>query len=454
MTIRDPEVLFELRDEPELLAIADALADVVGDTAARPVAQGRRRFAAVAAVALAAAAVIAGALLLRAGDVEPTLVDRALAAVGDQPVLHAVIRQRLEPRTTLVQLSTGEREVVPRLARTELWFDDHRGVKHVITQVTGEPTRDELYTPEGVTSESGPVWTCARIAAHPVEATRAGVSCNFNGDNGETPRQIPEEIPTVDPALEGFLDGYRAALASGAARQVGEGTVDGQHVYWLELRIPDRYRAEGEPPADLRERVAVASDSYRPLLVRPFTNGEAGDDYEVLEIGTMSTSDADFSEPKLVPPAGRPTSADVRVTGELELAEAAEVLGAQPLWAGPELDGLKLAAVQRQEVTTGYGRDSGVPPQVTPVIALVYGGVIRRHPTAGSVVIMESTVRSAVWWGPVAAPPTGYVSVNDFGWGNLRVGDVYVSVRADAALSGVQETVVEAARKLLPVPSA
>ena len=89
------------------------------------------------------------------------------------------------------------------------------------------------------------------------------------------------------------------------------------------------------------------------------TNGSSGD-YDVLEIGTVTRAEADFSEPKLVPPE-HPTSNSVRVTGELDSAEAAQVLGTRPLWLGPEFQGLKLAAVQKQEVTTGYGRDSGAP---------------------------------------------------------------------------------------------
>ena len=56
----------------------------------------------------------------------------------------------------------------------------------------------------------------AQGEAHPIEATRARVSCNFNGDNGTTPRQIPEEPATLDPALVGFeLDVYWA-LVGGA----------------------------------------------------------------------------------------------------------------------------------------------------------------------------------------------------------------------------------------------
>jgi hypothetical protein len=447
MTISDPEVLFELRREPELLAIADALAEAL----ARP--RARRRGWLVAAAAVAAA-LLAGGLLLRASDVQPSLADRALAAVGDEPVLHAVIRQQLNSRTALVELSSGRRIVPQRTARTEIWFDDERGLKHVITNITGEPTHDELSTPQGIISESGPVWTCARIAAHPVEATRARVSCNLSGENGTTPRHVPEDPPTIDPALAGFLDGYRAALASGAARQVGEGTLGGEHVYWLELRIPDRYHAKSDPPRDWRERVAVASDTYRPLLVRPIANGETGADYEVVEIGTLPRAEADFSKPELVKVnPEQPTSTDFRVTGELELAQASQELGTQAVWAGPELDGLRLAAVQRQEITAGWGPDSGVPPRVTPVIALIYGDVIRRHPTAGSITIIESTEPFSVWALPTMPPPPGYVSISERGWGTLRVGDVYVQVISDPLGGGVSDQVVDFARNLAPVPA-
>jgi hypothetical protein len=396
--------------------------------------------------------VVAG-LLLTTTAAQPSLVDRALAAVGDEPVLHAVVRQRQQPDTTLVELSTGRRTAVPRVKETEIWFDEERAREHTITRVTGEQTRDELATPQGVTSESGPVWTCARIAAHPVEATRAGVSCKFSGDNGTTPRHIPETPPSVDPALLGFVDGYRQALASGSARRIGEGTVEGQRVIWLEFRLPDRYQAQGEPPADLRERVAVASDTYRPLLMRPITNGEAGPDYKVLEIGTVARADADFSEPKVIPPEERPTGANARSTGELDFAGASRVLGTRALWAGPEIEGLKLAGIQRLENTTSYGRDSGVPSRVTPVVTLIYGDVERGHPTSGSVEITESTVPVAVRWLGTKPPlPSGFLRINRMGWGELRIDDVYVQIMRFPFSTVDDDTLVAAARQLEPVP--
>ena len=447
MTVRDPEVLFELRGEPELLAVADALGEVL--PTGSPSRAKRWRLAGAGAAVVSAVA--AAALLFATTNVQPTLVDRALAAVGNEPVLHVVTRQSGRSATTLVELSTGRRMTGPRIVRTEIWFDEERALEHTITRVTGEQTEDVLSTPQGVTSESGPVWTCARIAAHPVEATRANVSCNFSGENGTTPRHVSEPPPTIDAALAGFVDGYRQALARGTARKIGEGSVRGRHVFWLEFRLPDPDTNPGDRRIDFRERVAVDSDTYRPLVIIPVTDGAAaGSGYDVLEIGTVARAEADFSKPKLIQPQDGPTSISFRVTDTIDLAQASEVLGTRALWPGPEIAGLKLVAVQRQEVTTGYERDSGIPHRVTPVITLIYGGVERRHATKGSVEITESSVPYAVWWPETKPMPAGYLRIARMGWGELRVRDLYV--RVTRVPTGVDATIVAAARQLEPVP--
>jgi len=92
--------------------------------------------------------------LLAATSVQPSLVDRTLAAVGDQPVIHVVTRQTVPSPTTLVELSTGRRITASLVIRTEIWFDEERALEHTVTRVTGEPTQDVLFTPQGVTSES------------------------------------------------------------------------------------------------------------------------------------------------------------------------------------------------------------------------------------------------------------------------------------------------------------
>src|SRR5205807_1519820 len=78
MTLRDPEVFETLRDEPELLALADAVAET--QQLDRP----RRRVPLVRPLALAAAgaAAVVAVLLWPGGGGHNPVLDRALAAIG------------------------------------------------------------------------------------------------------------------------------------------------------------------------------------------------------------------------------------------------------------------------------------------------------------------------------------------------------------------------------------
>ena len=114
--------------------------------------------------------------------------------------------------------------------------------------------------------------------------------------------------------------------------------------------------------------------------------------------------------------------------------------------------------MQRVEITTGFGPGSGVPPRLTSAIRLVYGALVRRHATLGSITITESTTPIADW--TLDAQPTapGSMSVSPLGWGQLHLGGVYVQLvpfpapeDIDRGL-GYDPRVVEAARRLMPVP--
>jgi hypothetical protein len=165
----------------------------------------------------------------------------------------------------------------------------------------------------------------------------------------------------------------------------------------------------------------------------------------VLEIGTLARADANFAEPKLIPPKQRPNGTSIRRTGELDLAGASRMLGTRGLWAGPEIDGLKLAAVQQLEITTGYGRDSGVPPRITTGVELVYGEVQRRHPTADSLVIMESTAPLLFWWPRPGPTPEGYLAYT-FSAGHMRVGGLNVALMRYRFSEGIDSILVAAAQ--------
>lgn len=116
MTVRDSELLELLRDEPELLALADAVAS----TPPPQRRHGRAWRRAGAAVALAAALALAVTTpWQRGGGRGVGIVDRALAAVGRGPVTHAVVKVSDGVR---IRLETGKR--APASTKIETWSDE------------------------------------------------------------------------------------------------------------------------------------------------------------------------------------------------------------------------------------------------------------------------------------------------------------------------------------------
>jgi hypothetical protein len=367
----DHEVLDLLADDPELLALADAVA------AARREPEPARRFPGRKLLATAAvlAAAVALAVVAPWNASHSTLVDRAIAAIGDGPVLHAITRETTPGGgLTTVDLATGGRTSAEVVLEQEIWYDPGHGLAHTISRQNGRLTDDVLQTPEGGFSSEGPVITCAWIARHPVEATKERVSCRFDGDNGTTPRDVPEPPPSVDPALAGFLTQYRDALASGGARKTGEGVVDGTPVYWLSIPIdvPTDPTAPPGPPIEERELVAVDRESYRPVLVKTLFNGSQASEYQVVEIGSVARDEANFSKPELRPARDRITSGEVESHAEIGPSEAGVPLGHPAFWLGREFGNLTLSSVERLKVTTGYARSTGLPPRLDDAIRFTY----------------------------------------------------------------------------------
>jgi len=435
MTTRDLELLDLLRDEPELLAVADAVATTQ---------RRRRMLRPLLAIPVLAAALIAVALFAPRQGSGPGLTARALAAVGDKPVLHAVVREERPVGWYLVDLSTGAR-TAPRLTvETEMWYDRSRGLEHKVTRTNGRLTDDVLQTPDGVTSREGTVITCAWIARHPVEATRKRVSCRLDGENGTVPRNVPEPAPIVDPALAGFVSGYRDALAAGAVRKAGEGEIRGRPVYWLELTLeqprPPGADRDLEP---IRERVAVDRETYRPLLVR----AEHGVSYEVATIETVPAEDADFSKPVPLPAEERISSGSVVASEEVGLDEARSVLGREAFWAGRQIEGLELVHVEHQILKTGYARSTGLPPRQTDGLELEYKSgtaFLVIHEAMAPSFAYRWPTRDTLW--PV--PPVGAVLIQPFGWGFLHREGLYVSIMSSLG----EDAVLATARALEPIP--
>jgi hypothetical protein len=437
MTVRDLELLDLLRGEPQLLAIADAVA-----TTQKRKARLSRRLFAVPAIA---AALIAVALFAPWQSSTPSLFDRALAAVGNEPVLH-VVTQRTEPADwQLVDLATGERTESALSIRTEIWYDGERGLKHSIARVNGTVSDDLLETPQGVTSQGGPVYTCAWIQAHPVQATRARVSCRLDGKNGTVPRDVPEPAPIIDPGLEGFLDGYQESLANGTAQKVGEGTVRGRPVFWLQMRLAQpRPPGADRTPDPIEQRVAIDSESYRPLRIRSLQGGGA---YDVVEIRSVSREAADFSEPTPLKARQQVSSGSVVSSTEIGLDAARSVLGRPGLWAGPRIAGLELEAVNHVLLRTGYARSTGLDPRETDGLTLQYG-------SGSNTLELEETTEPSFAYGwargsQYPVPPEGSVRIGPFDWGWLVRDGVYVRITGTLG----EGAVLAAARALEEIPA-
>jgi hypothetical protein len=331
---RDAELVEMLEHDPELLAIADALAATAPGSAATVARRrlSRRRRGRLASVGAVLAVVAAGVgLLISPWQGSPSVVERALAAVGQGPVLHFTVEQTQAAGRTLVDLDTGR--TIARPLRTDVWYDGDRALKRAVYTIDGKIVDEELDTSEGGWTTGGPIYTCAWIAAHPAEAAAAGVSCDASG------RAAPaERTPYFDPALAGFVDHYRSALASGQAVETGRDEVDGHDVVWL------RFSGDG-----MSEDVAVDAHSYKPLLAR-----EQGGTLtlRVVVAESLPYAPSLFPKPKRVEAqSGGSVAAQTPVTPQ----RAAAILGRRALWLGESWSGLHLVATTHEERTISYG---------------------------------------------------------------------------------------------------
>src|SRR5262245_13523804 len=176
MTIRDREVLDELREDPELLALADAVVET------QRIGRRYRPWGAVTIVALAAALFL---LVLASpwdrGGERGSILDRALAAIPTGgPVSHLTI-----------QLEQGGGHAFSPVTN-EAFYDKRRGLARVVSRDAGETIAD--YT------------------------TRA-----------------TEDEFTTFPGLLAGAEYYREALESGNATIVGQGVWRGRPVHWVRL---------------------------------------------------------------------------------------------------------------------------------------------------------------------------------------------------------------------------
>jgi hypothetical protein len=274
--------------------------------------RGRRmRLVAVGATLLAATAVAIG-LVASMDRTSPFTTEKALAAIGELPVTHAVVESE-RPWATIVDLATGEE--TPQAQRTEYWHDAERGLLRVTLTVDGQGVSELLQTREGF-SDGGPV---------------------VRG---------PAREPFLDPALAGFATRYREALESGEAEVIGESEADGRRVVLMRIEI------EGPGQRRLVEEVEIDGDTYRPLRFRFPSAGGAAHWFRVLSIETLAREEGQFRLPPLSPP--RPQSQTGTEERELTPAQAAGVLSRPAIWPGRVVGGIALTKIEVMKLTTRW----------------------------------------------------------------------------------------------------
>lgn len=286
----------------------------------------RRRLMPFLAAPVAAAAVIAVVVLAWpfSGGSHGTLLQRAAAAIGDGPVLHAVIQSGWGG--TEIDLATGQRTVVH--GEEELWYDPQRGV-HDITLFAGVVQGDSLYPP-------------GRVAY-------------------------------LDKTLAFLATDYRQALKNGTAKVLGEDTIDGQPVYWIRVdtqMLPDV--ADGKLH-EWAHDVAVSATTLKPVATRETRDGQLSPDgiSKILSVETLGSGQGDFTAPAAINGSG--DAMRFQLTGSLTTDEANAVLGRTMLWAGPTFDGLPLSRIAKQMRSQGYDRSTGKWATTHTGITLFYG---------------------------------------------------------------------------------
>lgn len=383
-----------------------------------PAQRSRRRRGPLGLVAVGAAVAVAVALALATPweGRAPLATERALAAIGERPVIHAIV-ENTRPHATVVDLASGE--AATQLLRTEYWFDDERHLLRARVTIDGTLLTELLQTREGGLSEIGPV------PGNPTE-------------------------PQLDPALAGFASRYRDALESGDALVIGETRVEGRAAVLLQVALP-------RTPVDDRPvpyaEVAVDTESYKPLRFRYHSGDDRSHWWRVVSIETLAREEQQFAAPpRAEPRPSRQTGTDEQA---LTPTEAATALGRPAVWPGRSVAGIQLAQIELTKLTTEW---TDTRETVNRALVLRYGPGRLAGGDEPWLMITQTTSRAENlrfgFGGPDVQP--GELKLVGFGdldgspadmwFGSMVVDGVYVALE-----SAQRDVILAAARALAPI---
>jgi hypothetical protein len=409
MSIRDREVLEELRDDAELLAVADAVAETQ---------RLNRRFrpwraATVVAIAAALFLLVLASPWDRGGG-DGLVLDRALASIDTRgPVLHAVISFSDGWRVELATGKTTRRETI-----AEVWYDKERRLARFVATRDGKALADRTVT----------------------------------GSERELSFALVFPFPLTETAY------FREALASGKAKVVGEGTWRQRSVYWLEF-------VDSESPASLQ--MGVDSRTYQTVVMRAVDSEgrPTANEIGLLDLEYVPRTKARFGRVDDLGGSfgagGFSSGGSAGVVGEPPLTpeRARTVLGVRAAWAGPTLGDLPLTDIDLQE--SSY-QEEGKPEVRGKQLQLVYGdpGNPRTGRRGRGIEIVEMPAEGGTWAGAAEGPPppVGFADLTTLNYGDeqgtriswiatLAVGRIWAKIEAPT-----REQVLAAARALRPIP--
>lgn len=402
--------------DPRVARVLDELApprpgpeawdSIVG--AAAPQRRARRRW--LVRVLPVASAAVATLLLALAwpfgGGPSGTILERAAAAVGDGPVLHAVIRSGWGG--TLVDLDSGAREEIR--AELEVWYDPERGIHEV--------------------------------------SRFAGI---LQGDSILPPGRLSQLDSHLEKTMGGLVTGYRDALRDGTARVLESDVVKGTPVYWIRVdtqMLPD---SADNKLHEWAHDVAVSQSTFEPVATRETRDGGLSPDgiSIVLSVETLPEGEGNFTRM-----TDDPTGVVMRIgwSGSLTPAEASAVLGRRALWAGRRVAGLELARIWKDVRREGYDRQTGTWEKTFTGVTFLYGTLDENgNPTGSpSLRIGESATLDSGF--PRGArdyvPPAGSILVFGRRTALMQKDGLYLALEGSS-----EDVLLAAARALEPVPA-
>jgi hypothetical protein len=390
-------------DWPEVVARSRAFVS-------SPSRRGRRL---ARALPLAAAAAAVAVLVLAwpfGGGPSGTVLERAAAAIGDGPVLHAVIEDGFHG--TLVNLASGARSEIHQ--QDDYWYDPSRGI-HEIETFAGVVQADWSYP--------------------------------------------PGKVAYVDKTFAMLAAGYRTSLANGTAKLLGPAVVNGQAVYWI--RVDTRMLPDSQGRLlPWAHDVAVAQDTYKPVATRETRNGQLSPDgislilsIETLPAGSGDITGADHTGSRSGPFRSGPPQ-------QIDAKQARAALGTDALWAGQSVAGLHFAGTWKSETHSRYDPATGTWAEKHDAVMIVYGRLDPNGRIPGQVGVPDP----ATPFVEVSESPTlfdtfqrGVLNYSPPEGSLLLFGGRIGIMQADGlhlALEGSSEDVlVAAARALQPMPS-